>query len=144
MAHPQQRLCRLQRPLHADDLEAELEIQLARPGDTQSVERCLPPSRHPRWQVGSTDNAVQALREGVGYAWLPKHQVQPWLERGALALLPVAPGSGRVVRLLLSYACQPAAGSRIRLLADMLRSLAQGASPTLMHTSGESANTRRS
>lgn len=143
VAHPQQRLCRLPRPLHADDLESELEIQLARPGDTQSVERCLPPSRHPRWQVGSTDNAIQVLREGVGYAWLPRHQVQPWLERGALALLPVGPGSGRVVRLLLSYACLPATGSRIRLLADMLRNLAQGAAPAVMQSSGAHADAQR-
>lgn len=133
VSHPQQRLFRLQRPLHAEDLGTELEILLVRSGDTHPVERCLPPpARHQRWQVGSADNAIQALREGAGYAWLPRHLVQPWLDRGALALLPVRHGSGRIVRLFLAHACPPAPGSRIRLLADMLRSLAQTASAPVM------------
>jgi DNA-binding transcriptional LysR family regulator len=133
VSHPQHRLCRLQRPLHADELETELEIQLARHGETHAAERNATLSaRQPRWQVGSTDNAIQALREGVGYAWLPRHLVQPWLERGTLALLPICQGGGRIVRLFLSHACPPAPGSRVRLLADMLRSLAQGAAAPVM------------
>ena len=138
VAHPQQRLCRLQRPLHADDLDAELEIQLMRAGEPVPVDRNLMlPARRLRWQVGSADNAIQALREGVGYAWLPRHLVQPWLERGALALLPMRHGGGRSVRLFLAHA--PAVrDSRLRLLADALRSQAQ-ATPAPMPLIQEAA-----
>ena len=137
VAHPQQRLSRLRRPLHPDDLDTELEIVLARPDDPQPVERNRSSACHPRWQVGSADNAIQALCEGVGFAWLPRHLVQPCLERGVLALLPVGQGSGRVVRLVLAYACPPIAGSCIKLLADMLRSVAQSASAPIVQTIDE-------
>ena len=32
---------------------------------------------------------MAALREGLGYAWLPRRRVRKWLDEGKLAILPL-------------------------------------------------------
>lgn len=44
---------------------------------------------HSEWMLTTVPAAVEAIRHGVGYGWLPLNQIQPLLESGELKALPV-------------------------------------------------------
>lgn len=120
VAHVQQRLVRLRRELQPSDLEIETQVVVSNV-DAPAEDRGRPaPVQPQRWQVRSVDTAIRALCEGIGYAWLPRHHVQAWLDRGLLAILPIKPRSARGLQLHVAYPRPLVAGSRVKLLVDML------------------------
>lgn len=73
-----------------------------------------------RWTVSHMNTSVQAVREGLGYAWLPHTYIQDDLQSGRLRLLPLAEGGERFVEMYLIFADSDSAGPATRLLADVL------------------------
>ncbi|MCC2973779.1 LysR family transcriptional regulator [Massilia sp. IC2-476] len=105
VAHPDNPLFALKRPLGADDLKSQLQIAVAGAGDEAAAEAPHGLTRLPRpWTVSTLDWAIGALRHGLGYAWLPRHRVQRWLDGNQVRILPLKHGASFKTRLYLVHA----------------------------------------
>jgi DNA-binding transcriptional LysR family regulator len=67
------------------------------------------------------ETAVAAVREGLGFAWLPLHRIRPLLDAAALKPLPLAEGGTYRGTLFLVYGCGANPGPATRQLAGLLR-----------------------
>lgn len=100
VAHPNNPFFALKRDITLDDLKNQFQIAVSGSGDHAAAEERLP--RYPRpWHVSSLDSAIKVLRHGLGYAWLPKYQIQKWLDAGQLRILPLAGGTSYKTSLYL-------------------------------------------
>lgn len=120
VAHPDNPLFALKRPLGFDDLKSQLQIAVAGSGDEAGREASRRQARLPRpWTVSTLDWAIGALRHGLGYAWLPRHRVQRWLDGNQVRILPLKHGASFRTRLYLVYG--PSADAGIVAFADLLQ-----------------------
>lgn len=89
----------------------------------------------PAWRVSSLDSAADALRFGLGYAWLPRYRVQGWLDDGWVRILPLVGGASYAVQMYLSRGHAVIPGSSAQRFADALHAITNehartaGASP---------------
>ncbi len=73
-----------------------------------------------RWTVSHIKTSVEAIRMGLGYAWLPDAYTQEDVEAGRLKYLPVEAGSLREVPTYLIFADRDFAGPATKRLAEIL------------------------
>jgi DNA-binding transcriptional LysR family regulator len=124
-AHP---LHRLGRTLRLADLERELQVVVRDSGSSRPRDVGWLGAEH-RWSVGSIDTAVAAVSQGLGYAWLPEHQIRALLAQGVLAPLPLAEGGSYRTTLYLVFGECEHPGPATRQLAEILKQVAAGAWP---------------
>lgn len=74
-----------------------------------------------RWTVTGADTSISLVAGGLGFAWLPCHLIQPYIEAGTLKALPLREGQRRRVPLYLIFAQSELAGPATRELAQVLR-----------------------
>lgn len=74
-----------------------------------------------RWTVSHIKTSLDAIRLGLGYAWLPDAYTQEDIEAGRLKYLPVEVGSIREVTTYLTFADRDFAGPATRRLAEILK-----------------------
>lgn len=74
-----------------------------------------------RWTVSHTKTSLEAVRRGLGYAWLPEAYVLEDLATGRLSLIAVEVGAERVASTYLTYADKDLAGPATRRLAEILK-----------------------
>lgn len=126
VAHPDHVLHQLGRELEADDLARHLQIVLRDSGQ-----------RHPRdegwlgaaqrWTVTGMETSAATVASGLGFAWLPRHLIQPRLDDGTLLPLPLHQGRSRRVPLYLIFGSASSAGPAARQLAQELGAQAEQA-----------------
>jgi DNA-binding transcriptional LysR family regulator len=75
----------------------------------------------PAWRVSSLDSAADALRFGLGYAWLPRYRVQAWLNDGWVRILPLDCGASYTVQMYLTRGRAVVPGSSAHRFADALQ-----------------------
>lgn len=123
VAHAGHPLFRLRKEVDASDLERHTQIVIC---NTKCVVRNntegLAYVR--RWSVSSFDTALEAVLESLGYAWLPRHRVQKWLDQGTLLPLPLSEGKVYRVTLYLIHGRSWGASLSSTRLAEMLRNIA--------------------
>lgn len=125
VAHPNHVLFRLGRHIQAADLERQLQIVLCNAKDPLHIEsKNIPLGYLQPWYVSSFDTALGALRECLGYAWLPRHRMQKWLEQGQLQTLPLHEGRTYKKNLYLIHGRSWGPDSDVYRLAEVLHSLA--------------------
>jgi DNA-binding transcriptional LysR family regulator len=125
VAHPEHSLFKLGRQVMASDLAPHVHIVVAASKeDCYSDEGTPAVGRRQRWNVNNVDTAVSALCEGMGYAWLPRHRVEGWLEKGVLAVLPLQPADQYRAHLYLISGPSMTARSGVKAFADLLKKLA--------------------
>lgn len=56
-----------------------------------------------RWTVSHVATSIELLRKNLGFAWLPKHAVQPFLDNGELLPLQLPRGSSRTFTFYLNF-----------------------------------------
>jgi DNA-binding transcriptional LysR family regulator len=61
--------------------------------------------------------------EGIGYGWLPWHQVQAALAEGRLAVLPISVDRPPLARFYLAHHASATPGNEIIRLVDTLRKI---------------------
>lgn len=118
--HP---LLQLGRDVAITDLEQHVQIDM---GSCSELEKAgaINPKQMRRWVMNSFDSVLAAVREGLGYAWLPEHRVRKWLDDGSLVRLPM--NDNRTCKIVLylihgrPWCTTPAAGR----LAEFLRTFA--------------------
>lgn len=123
VAHPGHPLMRLEREPSSMDLAQHIQIEMG-PGNGTGKPVGGGPKQIRRWTMNSFDTVVAAVCEGLGYAWLPKHRVQKWLDQGQLTCLPLGDKHAYKSMLYLIHGrpwfTTPAASR----LAEVLRSYA--------------------
>jgi DNA-binding transcriptional LysR family regulator len=70
--------------------------------------------------VSTIEAAIDAVRSGLCFGWLPKYRIQPYLRDGELLPLHIPAGQTREVRL--SIVCKDLSSSsrELNALADLL------------------------
>jgi DNA-binding transcriptional LysR family regulator len=74
-----------------------------------------------RWTVSHIKTSLDAIRLGLGYAWLPDAYTHDDILLGRLKYLPVEVGSVREVTTYLTFADRDFAGPATRRLAEILK-----------------------
>ena len=80
-----------------------------------------------RWTVTSLSTAAKLVSRGLGFAWLPRHDIAAQLEQGTLAVLPLAQGSERAAPIYLYARKHRPLGPAARILAALIISHSQSA-----------------
>lgn len=122
VVHPEHPLMRLEREPSSIDLAQHIQIDMGLGNAGKPAAGTSKQIR--RWTMNSFDTVVAAVCEGLGYAWLPKHRVQKWLDQGQLACLALGEKHACKSMLYLIHGrpwCTTPAASR---LAEVLRSYA--------------------
>ncbi|HEY8605723.1 MAG TPA: LysR family transcriptional regulator [Noviherbaspirillum sp.] len=130
-AHP---LLQLGRDVTATDLAEHVQIGI---GHSNERERGVQgsPKQLRRWMMSSVDTVVEAVTEGLGYAWLPEHRARSWLDKGALVRLPLGDKRPHKGNLYLVHGRPWAATPAACRLAEVLRSLStEPASEESLHS----------
>ena len=120
VARPDHPLHYLGRAVELEDLRPHQQVVVRDSGLRQRVDAGWLGAER-RLTVSHTNTSVQALRRGLGFAWLPWEKIQPELAAGELLPLPLAEGASRVVELYLVYADRSGAGPAVRALAEALQ-----------------------
>jgi len=122
VAHPAHPLFSGKRDITHDELNAHSQVVIAPAQHSGGASTAEPAPHHPgSWRVCNPERAIGILRQGVGYAWLPRFQVQQALDARHLRVLPVAGARHPGTRLYLMCAQSVAAGSVARQFADALQ-----------------------
>jgi DNA-binding transcriptional LysR family regulator len=74
-----------------------------------------------RWTVSHMNTSIEAIRMGLGYAWLPDAYTHDDIAQGRLKYLPVEVGAVREVPIYLTFADKDFSGPATRKLADILK-----------------------
>jgi DNA-binding transcriptional LysR family regulator len=122
VAHPDHPLFELRRTIMTTDLESQVQVVICNSKDP-AYRNFRSLGHLQRWNVSSFDTALGALREGLGYAWLPKYRIQKWLDQGKLKVLPLREGCSYKANLYLIHGRPRVSGSGACRLAEMLHSL---------------------
>lgn len=119
VAHPRHPLHQLKRTLTHNDLESHLQVVIRDSGRRQPRNEGWLGAEQ-RWTVTNLNTAGKLVSQGLGFAWLPQHDINEELERGSLAVLPLAQGSHRVAQLYLYANKDKPLGPATRILADLI------------------------
>ncbi len=74
-----------------------------------------------RWTVSHFSSSVEAVKAGLGFAFLPEHKVRAALDEGSLVRLNLEIGGERRIGLNMVIADQSLAGPGVKALAEILR-----------------------
>lgn len=74
-----------------------------------------------RWTVSHIKTSLDAIRQGLGYAWIPDSYTHDDIMSGRLQYLPVEIGAIREVTTYLTFADRDFAGPATRRLAEILK-----------------------
>jgi|TARA_A100001391_G_scaffold205462_1_gene207119 DNA-binding transcriptional LysR family regulator len=110
------------RTIQEDDLRRHMHI-VVRDSGTQNPrdEGWLGSTQ--RWTVSSLEASVSLVAGGLGFAWLPQHLVEPYLNQGVLKPIPVVLGQTRKTPLYLVFGKGAHTGPAASCLAGILQDL---------------------
>lgn len=113
--HP---LAKSKRQLTRMDLVQRLAVIIE--GATDPERRRQPHSPSQRHlAVASIESAIQAVRSGMCFGWLPVYRIQPYLASGELVALQLPLGAQRIARMFLVLRDFDSAGREKKYLAEM-------------------------
>jgi DNA-binding transcriptional LysR family regulator len=119
VAHPDHPLHQLARSLTSRDLQSEMQVVIKDSGQNTPRDYGWLGAEH-RWTVSSIDKAITTISSGLGYGWLPQHQILEQLQRRQLKLLPLKSGQRFRTHLYLTFG-QEFPGEASKLLAKLLQ-----------------------
>lgn len=108
--------------LSLDDLKCYRQIVLRDSGLKKSREPVGIGSEQ-RWTVSHIGTCIDLLLKGLGFAWLPRHLVKPYIDAGQLRALPLSRGGLRSMMYYLNYNDADKLGPVIRTFIGHLRYL---------------------
>lgn len=114
--HP---LLALGRELTGKDLERHRQVVVRDTGVSRTIDSGWL-SAEQRWTVSHLRTAIETIREGLAFAWVPKAHIRDDLARGDLLPLPLREGGTGTLTLRLAYADRDGAGPATRLMAELL------------------------
>ncbi len=120
VAHPDHPLQRLGRPVTEDDLRQHRQL-VVRESDPRRETNPSWLASEQRLTVSTMGTRIQALCQGLGFAWSPRLKIARELESGLLEPLPMARGLKRVASLYIVLADPDGAGPATRALERHIR-----------------------
>lgn len=124
VAHPSHQLHTLDQPITNDDLRREMQVVIMDSGIQQKRDIGWLGAGH-RWTVSSMETAVTAISNGLGFGWLPRHQIEDKLKRGLLKELPLREGKSYRANLYLIHGKTTAIGPATQKLVDIFHNALQ-------------------
>ena len=76
-----------------------------------------------RWTVSNFYEAIEILKSGIGFCWLPQHLAEPYLAEGLLRRLPLQQSSERLVPMSLLTPKEEKLGPGSRQLRQLILAL---------------------
>lgn len=73
-----------------------------------------------RWTFSHFSTSIDALRRGLGFAFIPLHLAKPWIDQGELVRLQLDQGGEREIPLYLVQSAPEYAGPAVTLLAESI------------------------
>ena len=119
VAAPHHTLHQVDRDLTTEDLKSQRQLVVRDSGVHRSQDQGWLGAEQ-RWTVSHLKTSIDAVRRGLGFAWLPVGQIQAELDQGLLKPLPLTEGGRREVMLYLITARGDDAGPGVRQLAETL------------------------
>ena len=119
VAHPDHPLHQLARSLTSRDLQNEMQVVIKDSGQHAPRDIGWLGAEH-RWTVSSIDKAITTISSGLGFGWLPHHQILEQLQHQHLKLLPLKSGQTFRTHLYLTFG-QEFPGEASKLLASLLQ-----------------------
>ncbi len=126
VAHCDHPLHRLGRPVTVEDLKSARQLVVRDSGMGRKQDAGWLGAEQ-RWTVSHLRTSIEAVRRGMGFAWLPEAEIRRELERGELRPLPMVEGGRRHAQLYLIYADRDSAGPAVRELAAALQAQCEAA-----------------
>lgn len=90
VAHPDHPLHQIQSPISNSDLQQSLQVVISDSGMGQR--RDIGWLSDQSWSVTKMETAIETVCQGLGFAWLPEHQINQHLADGSLKPLPLQTG----------------------------------------------------
>ncbi|MDX1655190.1 MAG: LysR family transcriptional regulator [Candidatus Competibacteraceae bacterium] len=125
VAHPSHPLHRLNRPLGLRDLRPQRQIVVRDSGLRRNQDASWLGAEQ-RWTVSHLGTAIDALRRGLGFAWVPREHIRQELEQDLLRPLTLTEGASARRELYLIYADRDNAGPAARRLGEILQEICTG------------------
>ncbi len=126
VAHRDHALHGLGRAVTLEDLKRERQIVVRDSGSKRRIDAGWLGADQ-RWTVSHIKTSIEMLKNGLGFAWVPREHVRAELASGLLAQLKLAEGGSRSVDLHLVYADRDGAGPATREFARIVTALCAGA-----------------
>ena len=120
VAHPEHPLHRLGRPLDENDLRQHRQLVVRESGEQRRSNISWLGSEQ-RLTVSTMGTRIQALCEGLGFAWSPLLKITRELEAGLLKPLPMKQGTNRFADLYLVLTDRDGAGPATRAMANQIK-----------------------
>lgn len=120
VAHREHPLHKLQRLLTQQDLKAHRQLVVRDSGLKRKQDAGWLGAEQ-RWTVSHLKTSIQALKRGLGFAWVPREHVREELESGELRVLPLEHGGSRYEQLYMVFADPDSAGPGSQELARVLQ-----------------------
>ncbi|MDM3872557.1 LysR family transcriptional regulator [Porticoccus sp. W117] len=125
VAHPQHPLIQLGRHLEEADLKQHRQFVVRDSGSHRRLNEGWLGSEQ-RWTVSHFYQSAELLLAGLGYAFIPDHIAQPYLQTGDLVVLPVASGSTRDIPVRMVFSDRHNAGPALQRFAEIVREEGRG------------------
>lgn len=127
VAHPDHPLHQLPRAITLNDLAKHLQVVTSDSGAANPQDIGWLDAEH-RWSVTNMNTALMIITNGMGFGWLPEHQIRTSLEQGLLKPLPLREGQTYFAHMYLIYGNADQAGPATRQLAALFQNgVAHGA-----------------
>jgi DNA-binding transcriptional LysR family regulator len=120
VARPDHPLHQLGREITVDDLARGQQIVIRDSGTVKPRDEGWLGATQ-LWTVTGIETSISLVAGGLGFAWLPCHLINPYIEAKTLKPLPLREGQRRRGPLYLMYAQPELAGPATRELAQVLR-----------------------
>ena len=119
VTHPSHPLQHLGRKITAQDLKQHRQLVVRDSGVQRKWDAGWLGTEQ-RWTVSNMTTSIEAVCEGLGFAWLPKPKIEKHLLNNTLKAMPLAEGSTRMVELYLVYGDKDRAGIAAKTLAELI------------------------
>lgn len=119
VTHPEHPLAEHTEAIDPNELAQHLQIVIK---DTAKapVERQGWLKAEQRWTVSQFETAIKFLKQGLGFCWLPIHDVQKYLDNGELVQLNIKGSSFRSITMSLVNPHSDRMGPGTQMLTDMI------------------------
>ncbi|PAU88823.1 LysR family transcriptional regulator [Pseudomonas jilinensis] len=119
VANPGHPLHQLQRQLNHHDLESHMQVVIRDSGRRQPRDSGWLGAEQ-RWTVASLATAARLVASGLGFAWLPGHEIRDHIANGQLKPLPLEQGGQRSHYLYLYANKDKPLGPASQILANLI------------------------
>ena len=119
VCHPNHDLAQLPQPLAPSTLTQHLQIVIADTSSVPEEKTGWLKSEH-RWTVSHFNAAIDLLTQGIGFCWLPKHEVSELIENKVLKNIQVEGSSFKQLTAFLVCPNPEEKGPGTKLLSELI------------------------